>query len=217
VNAVGQGLLKNVNRKAIRYRFHVIKSPEVNAFAIPGGQIYVLAGMLDHLQSEAELAAILGHEISHVDLRHCVGRYQYQIAMKRVAPLFEIVHSLVAIGYSQDQELEADASGERLAIEAGYDPDAAIAVFNRMKTRFGESPAAPSTTPLGEAGQAVSGAIVSYFRTHPPSEQRARALSEMVAANRRRLSGRTVYRGAENYRERIPWTEREFAAEKRVY
>lgn len=116
VAAVGQGLVGNVNRKAMRYQFHVIRSREVNAFALPGGQIYVLSGMLDFLHSEAELAAILGHEISHVDLRHCVERYQYQLALKKIGagdagPLVEIAHGLVAIGYSQDQELEADASG----------------------------------------------------------------------------------------------------------
>jgi hypothetical protein len=86
-----------------------------------------------------------------------------------------------------------------------------------MKARFGEASPKPAETPLGEAGQAVGGAIVSYFRTHPPSEQRARALSEMLAANHRRLAGRSVYRGIANFRERIPWSEREFAAEKRIY
>jgi predicted Zn-dependent protease len=222
VSDVGAGLLANVNRKAIRYRFHVIRSSEINAFALPGGQIYVLSGMLDFLHSEAELAQILGHEISHVDLRHCVERYQYELALKKVGagsvgPIVEIAHSLVAIGYSQAQELEADASGERLAIEAGYDPDAAVAVFNRMKTTFGEASASPATTPLGETGRAVGEAIANYFRTHPPSADRARQLSDMVAANHRKLSGRIVYRGVENYRERISWSEREFASEKHVY
>jgi len=222
VNAVGQGLLANVNRKAIRYQFHVIKSPAINAFALPGGQIYVLSGMLDFLHSEAELAQILGHEISHVDLRHCVERYQYQLALKKIgageaAPLVEIAHGLVAIGYSQDQESEADASGERLAIEAGYDPDAAVTVFHRMKTTFGETAPEPAKTPLGEAGQVVGGAIVSYFRTHPPSAERARQLSEMVAANHRRLAGHIVYRGVTNFRQRVAWSEHEFPAEKHVY
>src|SRR5262249_39795652 len=160
----------------------------------PGGQIYVFTGLLDFLQSEAELAQILGHEISHVDLRHCVERYQYQLALKKIgvgdaAPLVELAHSLVAIGYSQDQEFEADASGERLAIDAGYDPDAAAAVFRRMKAQFGEPTREQATTPLGEAGQAVGQAIGSYFRTHPPSEDRARQLSDMVASNHRRLAG----------------------------
>ncbi len=108
VAAVGNSLMGGVNRKAIRYQFHVIRSGEINAFAIPGGQIYVFTGLLDFLESEAELAHILGHEISHVDLRHCVERYQYQLALKKagagdLAFLADLAHSLVAIGYSQDQ------------------------------------------------------------------------------------------------------------------
>ena len=70
VTDVASGLLPYVNRKAMRYQFHVIQSPQVNAFALPGGQVYVLSGMMEFLESESELAAVVGHEMSHVDLRH---------------------------------------------------------------------------------------------------------------------------------------------------
>jgi predicted Zn-dependent protease len=222
VTAVGEELTPAVDRKAIRYDFHVIQSPEINAFALPGGHVYVLSGLLDFLQSEAELAAIVGHEISHVDLRHCIERYQYELALRKlqVAPVGEMVtiaHQLVAVGYAQDQELEADASGERLAIEAGYDPDAAAAVFLRMKAKFGEPDRVPAATPAGEAGKAVGEAIGSYFRSHPPSAERARRLSEMVERNRRELAGHTVYRGVENYRRRIPRRVERFPGEQRTF
>jgi predicted Zn-dependent protease len=124
---------------------------------------------------------------------------------------------MFAIGYNQDQELEADASGERLAIEAGYDPDAAARVFERMQAKFGERAPRPATTPLGEAGQAVWEALGSYFETHPPSEQRALALSEMTARNRSTIGGRVIYTGVRNYNERVPRRKREFAAERHVY
>jgi len=104
-----------------------------------------------------------------------------------------------------------------LAIEAGYDPDAAVAVFNRMNQKFGEAAAQPPKTPLGEVGQALGEAIVSYFSTYPPSAERARQLSGMVAANHRTLAGRMVYHGVVNYRTRVSWSEREFAAEKHIY
>ena len=222
VTAVAAQLLPNVNRKAIHYQFHVIKSPQINAFAIPGGHVYVLTGLLDFLESEAELAAILGHEMSHVDLRHCIERYQYELALKKVgAPdvgiLVGLAHQFASLGYAQFQELEADASGERLSIEAGYDPDAAIAVFQRMKTRFGESAAAPARTPLGEVGRAVGEALGAYFETHPPSQERARQLTEMVARNHGTLTGRTFYRGIANYQKRIPRNTQDFDAENHVY
>jgi predicted Zn-dependent protease len=219
---VAQQLLPFVNRKAIRYRFHVIRSPQINAFAVLGGHVYVLTGLLDFLESEAELAAIVGHEISHVDLRHCVERYQYELALKKVGAgeagaIARMAHQFAAIGYTQYQEFDADASGERLAIEAGYNPDAAAAVFERMKTKFGETTAPPATTPLGETGQAVEQALGAYFQTHPHSEDRARALSEMVAKNHRALAGRIFYTGVQNYKERIPRSAREFPAEQHVY
>jgi len=222
VAAVGAELIPHVNRKAIRYHFHVIRSPEINAFAIPGGHIYVLTGLLDFLHSEAELAAILGHEMSHVDLRHCIERYQYELALKKAgagdaAGLATFAHNLAALGYTQFQELEADSSGERMAIEAGYDPDAAAAVFKRMEVKFGETSRTPAATPMGEVGHAVGEAIGSYFQTHPPSEERARQLSEMVAKNRGRLAGTVVYVGVANYRGRIPRSEEELSSEKRVY
>jgi predicted Zn-dependent protease len=221
-NAVAAQLLPYVHRNGIRYRIHVIHSPEVNAFAIPGGHIYVLSGMLDFLGSEAELAAVLGHEMSHVDLRHCIERYQYQLAAKKagfggVGEIAEIAHSLVALGYSQEQESEADASGERIAIEAGYDPDAAAAVFQRMQKRFGEPARTPAKTPTGEAAGAVWDALGSFLQTHPPSQDRAKQLTDMVARNRRDLAGRLVYQGVRNFRERVSRTEHTYAEEQRIY
>ena len=145
-----------------------------------------------------------------------------ELALKKVGAgdatgLVNLAHGLLAIGYSQDQELEADASGERLAIEAGYDPDAAAAVFERMKITFGEHANPPAATPLGEAGQAVWEALGSYFQSHPPSEQRARALRDMAARNRSAIGGRVIYRGARNFTERMPRTKQEFDAERHVY
>ncbi|HUA17090.1 MAG TPA: M48 family metalloprotease, partial [Bryobacteraceae bacterium] len=174
VAAVGAGLVPGVNRKAIRYHFHVLQSPGLNAFALPGGQIYVLSGMLDFLRSESELAAVLGHEMSHVDLRHCIEQYQYQLALKKAgagdaSAIAGLAHALVAIGYRQDQELEADLAGQRLAVEAGYDPDAAVGVFQRMQMKFHENTSQPAATPGGELSQAIGDALGSYFRTHPPS------------------------------------------------
>ncbi len=222
VDAVAGLLTPHVNRTGIKYHFHVIRSAEINAFALPGGQIYVLSGMLDFLESESELAAVVGHEMSHVDLRHCIERYQYELALEKAGAgqagaIVEFAHRLVAIGYTQYQESEADASGERLTIEAGYDPDAAAAVFNRMKVKFRDADAPRAVTPAGEVGKAVEEAIGSYFRTHPSSEERARQLSAMASRNRQKLAGKLVYKGVQNYRKRIPRSAQEFPRERRVY
>ncbi len=84
VASVGGGLVHHVRRKGIQYEFHVVEASWINAFAMPGGQIFISTGMLKFLKSEAELAGILGHEISHVDQRHCIEQLQTQIAMERI-------------------------------------------------------------------------------------------------------------------------------------
>ena len=221
VAGVAQPLLTNLRRHGIRYQFHVIDSPQINAFALPGGQIFVMRGLLEFVESEAELAAVLGHEMSHVDLRHCIERYQYETKLKKAGVpelgwIVETAHRLVMLGFSPQQELEADAQGERLSVASDYDPDAEAALFARMKTHFHEPTRARATTPAGEIGQAAGEAIGSYFRTHPPSEERMRRLNDMVAKNRRALAGRAFYVGKENLRERVPRSHHEFASEFRT-
>jgi predicted Zn-dependent protease len=223
VTAVGQMLLPHIRRKGIQYEFHVIDWSEINAFALPGGQIFITTGMLEFLQSEAELSAILGHEISHVDLRHCIELFQYELALRKVGmwelgQLSEIARQIFLMAsYNKYQELEADAQGVRLSIEAGYNPEAGAAVFNRVRQRFGEQASSKAKTPIGEMTQALEEAMGSYFSSHPVSEERMRRLSSLVFKNRQRLSGHTFYVGAENYRRRIPRAQQEFPGEQRRF
>jgi predicted Zn-dependent protease len=220
VTGVAQPLLSHLRRPGIRYQVHVIDSPQINAFALPGGQIFVMSGLLEFVESEAELAAVLGHEMSHVDLRHCIEHYQYEAKLSKAnAPelggIVEMAHRLVTAGFSPQQELEADAQGERLSVESGYDPDAEAALFARMKTKFHEPSRVQATTPAGEVTEAAGEAMGSYFRTHPPSEERVRRLNDMLARHRAELAGRSFYVGKENLRERVPKSSHEYAAEFR--
>jgi len=218
VTDVAQSLLPRVRRPGIRYQFHVIRSPEANAFALPGGQVFITTGMLDNTESEAELAAVLGHEIAHVDLRHCVERYQYQYRLKKAgAPelgsLVEFAHRLATLGFSASQELEADAQGEALAIQAGYDPDALAALFERMKARLPQPPLTAASTPAAEVAQAAGEAVGSYFRTHPPFDERGEQLAGMTARHRSQLKGRSFYVGKENLRSRVARSHQEWRPE----
>jgi predicted Zn-dependent protease len=222
VNTVGQSLVPNVRRQAIRYQFHVIDNPDVNAFAIPGGHIFVFTGLLRFLASEAELATILGHEISHVDQRHCIEKFQYELAARRVGldgigQIAEIVRLPITIAYQKNQEIEADAQGARLSIQAGYDPSVAPVLFSRMQAAFGGPATARAATPQGElAGTLVRG-LADYFHSHPSSQERSERLAELITNNRRSLAGKTVYVGVSNYQERMPRTQREDPGERRVY
>jgi beta-barrel assembly-enhancing protease len=220
VTGVAQPLLPHLRRLGIHYQFHVIDSPQINAFALPGGQIFVMRGLLDFVESEAELAAVVGHEMSHVDLRHCIEHYQYEAKLTKagapeLARIVEMAHRLVMLGFSPQQELEADAQGERLSVESGYDPDAEPALFTRMKTKLHEPSRVQATTPAGEVRQAAGEAIGSYLRTHPPSEERVARLNDMLARYRQELAGRRFYVGKENLRERVPRSSNEYAGEFR--
>jgi predicted Zn-dependent protease len=207
ISEVGKSLLPYLRRGGIRYQFHVYASLEVNAFALPGGHVFVTRGMLDVIESEAELAAVLGHEIAHIDLRHCVERYQYEYRLKKagvpeIGWMVELAHHIATAGFNSSQELDADARGQALAIQAGYDPDAGAALFERMKAHFHEPSPRNATTPAGEVAQATGNAIGSYFQTHPPYQARVEQLSAMAARNRREWKSKSFYVGKENFKRR---------------
>jgi len=203
---VGRALTPHVRRRGMRYEFHVVDWAVPNAFAIAGGHIYITTGMLGLLESEAELAAILGHEISHVDLRHCVERYQYTLKMKKLhaAPAGQMVdmfRMLAAVEYSKYQEQEADAQGVRMAAEAGYNPQAAVRVFHRLEQLSWLRAPRMAKSPVGESVRATGAALGDYFRSHPRSADRAAHLAEQI---RRYKLGGALYEGRENYRLRTP-------------
>jgi len=186
---------------------------EINAFALPGGGIVITTGMLNFLESEAELAATLGHEISHVDLRHCIERLQYELAARKIvgrelAMIARIQYQLVNLGFNEQQELEADAGGVILAAKAGYDPRAAITVFERLakvkRERQVKKPREKPTLMVGELGIALEKALEHYFATHPPTDKRVRQLESVINRNASAWRGKQFYVGRSNYRDRIP-------------
>ncbi len=179
VTATGNRLVSWVSRKDIRYEFHVVESSAVNAFALPGGQVFVTRGMLHFLKDDDELAAVMGHEIAHVDLRHCIERFQYQTRLGKMGETVDMARRIVEMGYSQAQELEADEAGWRMAVNAGYDAKAAEAVFARMAKEFGEGSKKRAETPVGEVTGALAGVAGGYFQSHPPSAERAEKLRRL--------------------------------------
>ena len=140
VEGIGQRLAKASHRPDISYRFVLIDSADVNAFALPGGYVYISRGILPYLNSEAELAGVIGHEIGHVTARHSVQRLSAaqgaQIAVT-VAQIFvpvirtqagglavDVLGSALLSGYGRDQELQADQLGATYLARTGYDPGA---------------------------------------------------------------------------------------------
>jgi predicted Zn-dependent protease len=187
LNEVGQRVAKNVKRKGIRYNFHYIDEPGfVNAFAMPGGQIFFGRGLLALLETEDELAAILGHEIAHVDERHCIERLQYELKARKLGlqglyRLGQIGVVIFQAGYTKDMEMEADISGLRLAVAAGYSPAGALEVerrFERLHPRVQK----PVASPVEEIARVPLQSLKEYFRSHPPSRERVAAMEKEIKA-----------------------------------
>ena len=223
LNTVGNALARNVSRTGIAYKFHVVGSPEINAFAVPGGQVFITTAMLGFVRSEAELAGVLGHEISHIDLRHCIGRYQYQLALQRVGAgpvgeAMDLARLPLVVGYTKYQESEADEQGVTLALEAGYDPRATVDVMTRLERQSRDSAASQTSSgPVTEAASATVEALGAYLRSHPLGYERIDDLNELIAADRSRRGPHEVYEGVENYRERIPMSAHRYPGESKKW
>ena len=158
----------------------------MNAFAIPGGHIFVGQGLLNLMQSEDALAAVLGHEVEHVDLRHCIERAQAEANLRHLGVLGDLIAlpaEVFAAGYSKNQELDADGYGLRLAVEEGYSPEGIIQLLEAMQKREGPEASAPQS-PVDEAAGVTLGTISDYFRTHPPARERIQQIESLTRSNR---------------------------------
>jgi len=198
VTGIGQRLAAVSERPALPWSFKVVDDPVVNAFAIPGGFIYVTRGILAHFDSEAELAAVLGHEIGHVTARHTVSqmsRQQLQTIGLGVGMIFsETVREygglasaglqLLNLSYSRGDESQSDELGLRYITRLGYDADAMIGVFQM----------------LAGVGGGGEGRIPEWQLTHPYPENREADTRALIAAQGIQPGG-TVSRNA--YLDRI--------------
>lgn len=196
VNRVGQLMAAQNHRPGVRYTFTVLDDPEVNAFALPGGYIYITSGLMAYLNSEADLAAVLGHEIGHVASRHNVSQASWSAIGGLLASmageklgnkeLFNAIGELGLSRYSRQQELEADALGAEYLARAGYDPIhmANVIAILQAYDQF-----------RGGGG----GAYRDLFSTHPSNDVRLQQLIQQA----RRYGGGTRDSGVVTYLSQI--------------
>ncbi len=151
VNAIGQQLAKQSHRPKLQWHFTVVDSPDVNAFALPGGYVYITRGIMAYLNSEAQLAGVIGHEIGHVTARHGVRQQSASTAAGLGAVLGSILvpgmdnqagagllQSLAqawTAGYGREHELESDRLGAQYLAKTGYNPQAMIEVIGVLKNQ----------------------------------------------------------------------------------
>lgn len=172
VQSVGMRVARVSHRPNLNYRYRVLNSSVPNAFALPGGFIVINRGLLVHLSSEAELAAVLGHETGHVTAKHSLAGYQRALAANLlltgvsvaaggktgVMEISSVTTSLLENGFSRDQEREADWLGIDYMVRAGYNPEGAV----RLQEYFYRQ------LEGGKNPMFVEG----LFRTHPFSKER---------------------------------------------
>jgi predicted Zn-dependent protease len=174
VEAIGQRVAEHAPRQDVRYHFHVVAMDEPNAFALPGGHIYVSRGLLLLSNSEAELAGVLGHEIGHVEARHAAQRD----ALQKTLAVMSVLGAVgMAVGgptstgapgpvgtpgyfaYSRSQESQADEIGMELAMAAGFDPRGIADFLSSLESHHRLTQGYSRET--------------SYFDSHPATAERA--------------------------------------------
>ena len=180
VNLVGNAVAANSKRSTIPYRFAVLDSPVQNAFAAPGGVIFISKAMLGVLENESELAAVLAHEVGHVAGKHAIRSIRRAQFLEGVGTItaanmkgasgkqFEsMIGDLQSVlfdkGLDKEMEFEADAAAMETTYRTGYDPRAMISVLKKL-----------------QKVQASSEKKGSWFSTHPPLDERIERLEALL-------------------------------------
>jgi len=216
VQHVGRKVAANSHREHLDYQFFVLDSPEVNAFALPGGYIYITRGLMAYLNSEGELAAVLGHEIGHVTARHAARQHSASQMTGLGAAIGTIIgeafipgisavggQELVGVlgtaylrGYGREHELEADRLGAEYLARSGYDPDAILDVIGVLKNQ--ELYEIRIAREEGRQPRIYHG----VFSTHPDSDTRLREVVGYAYAIKEE-SGESTFVGRTEYLQRI--------------
>lgn len=175
VEDIGKKIAEVCDRKEIDYHFKVIDDEEVNAFALPGGFIYVHSGLIEQVADDNELACVLSHEVGHIVARHSIKKlqaamgYNFLLILMTQAPDrgklisgANLAFMEIISGYSREDELLADQLGARYAKRAGYNPEGMINFLQTLQDVNRRKPLRPK----------------SYFKTHPYIPDRIRVVKQ---------------------------------------
>ncbi|MCA9803901.1 MAG: M48 family metallopeptidase [Cyanobacteria bacterium HKST-UBA02] len=184
VEKIGQKLILNMKASDYKFEFFVSPEDELNAYALPGGKIVVLSGLLREAKSDDEIAGVIGHEIGHVVHRDTLRRLLHTsglgvslaiisggfISNEQIKGILPAVQNIEGLSYSRGQEAAADKIGVRLTMEAGYDPEGIIHLFERMEK---DNPHLPK-------------AAMMLISDHPLTADRIKAMHDEIAQLRKK-------------------------------
>ena len=192
VNRLGMQIARASERPQIPWQFNVIDDAAVNAFALPGGPVFITRGILTHMNSEAELVSVLGHEIGHITARHSVSQMsQAQLAnlglgigsifsstIANVSGIASAGLSVLFLKYGRDAEKQSDELGFKYMVNANYDPREMASMFRTLQ----------------RTGGSAEGRLPEWLSTHPNPENREQAVAQRIDSLGRSTQGMTVDR-----------------------
>jgi len=181
IERLAKPILETLERPRISYTFTIIDDDSINAFALPGGYIYVHTGLLDFVKTDPELQFVLGHEIGHVDLKHCIRNFTFAVraaqASGGLAELpVQVVYNQYSLQFSEDSEFEADAYGFVRLVKFGRTRREALRFPSRLIEFHKSEGVATSQEKAKSVPDAMRQGFMNHFRTHPPSEDRLKKL-----------------------------------------
>jgi beta-barrel assembly-enhancing protease len=204
INRIGQRVARASRRPNLNYRFHIIRSKELNAFSGPGGHIYVTTGLMS-MANDDELASVLSHEVSHVVARHSLKTIQQSQTLRGLAELFgsvtgvvggtaqelgtaaaQIVASGLLAVHNREEEREADFLGLHALAKAGFNTQGMLTMFQKIQN-------------VGEKDRNLLGAI---FADHPDVDERI----ENTRYEINRLHGKSIRAGTSLHKFKQGWT-----------
>ncbi len=184
INELGQKLAKVSGRDDFKYEFHVVLDPNLNAFALPGGKVFVNAGAIYYTESEAELAGLLTHELAHAVLSHgfqMVTHGNLVGSMARFVPFGGTIGSLLVLDYSREMERQADLLGTRMLAAADYAADGLRNLMVTLNEKYGNN-----------------SPVLKALSSHPPTKERIAYLESLIT---RGGYNRYAYEGVERHQQ----------------
>ncbi len=197
-------------KKPFDYEVFIFNSNLPNAFALPGGTIFISSGLLKDMSSESEIVAIMAHELGHIEQGHCFNSIKYLLLGKKfnaeiIGRIIQTASTvLLKHSYSKTQEDEADEYAFKLLTSTKYDPEALSDSFKLLMRAYQKS-----------RHNIKSDIIRDYFSSHPPLELRIEEFKGKADAWWKRNIGDKRYIGKRNLRELLPVQEREYNTEWR--
>ncbi len=188
IQKLARPLLALSQRKGITFQFALVESPVTNACSTLGGYVFINRGLLNFAKTDAELQFVIGHEIAHVELRHCARQLTYAIRAQQVGEaadksagklagnITQLAYSLLSVGHSKEQEFAADEWAYKAMRQIGRTKAEATSMTRLFAAQARER---GETKPSADGAPKIAAELERHFQTHPPHGERLQRLERL--------------------------------------